>query len=129
MAAAVLAIRNRKRKGGDDDDGFDMDDVIPANTCSGSRLPGQDTVKRLYLHPAVQGGVAAMIVINFFCTLLEKEIDPFDFQSQQFPLVWQAIDHFFTWCFVAELLMNMWGHWLCEFYRSGCARAPRNAAG
>ena len=136
MAALVMRIRERTRQhrkkrpsltdDGENDSPFgEVGDTFKKNaaaagrTCDGT-LYGQAAVRRLYANQYVQLTVAAMIVVNFLCTVAEKEVDPFSRDRQRFPTVWIVIDHGFTWCFVVELLLNIYGNWLCEFWHSGC---------
>jgi hypothetical protein len=77
----------------------------------------QSTVKKFYQHGAVQGTVAAIIMSNFVVTILEKEYDPSTVQLYK-PL-WVALDDIFNSIFLVELIINMYGSWLCEFWKNG----------
>jgi hypothetical protein len=92
-----------------------------ASSCSAceNRLPHQEAVREFYQRGWVQGLVAVLIVGNFIVTVIEKEIDPFEPELQYYEAAWSTIDHIFTWAFVVELLVNMYGSWLCAFWYSG----------
>ena len=83
------------------------------------KLPGQATLLKWYEWHVIQISVAMIIVLNFFCTIAEKEIDPFERDLQQFPQLWVGLDWMFTSLFVFELLVNMYASWLMKFWRSG----------
>ena len=83
------------------------------------KLPGQDTLLKWYEWHVIQISVAMIIVLNFFCTIAEKEVDPFERDLQQFPQLWVGLDWMFTSLFVFELLVNMYASWLMKFWRSG----------
>jgi len=83
-------------------------------------LPFQKVVREVYHSNNVQIFVAVLITTNFLCTIAEKEIDPFPDDIKQFATVWFIIDQVFTWCFVVELIANMYGAaFSCNFWNSG----------
>ena len=49
------------------------------------KLPGQATLLKWYEWHVIQISVAIIIVLNFFVTIAEKEVDPFERELQQFP--------------------------------------------
>ena len=84
-----------------------------------SWLPYREVVLRFYQTQTVQFFVAAVILINFFAIVIEKEIDPYESDYQRFFSTWQAIDDVCNIIFLVELLVNMYGSYFCAFWRSG----------
>ena len=82
-------------------------------------MPLQSTVRKFYSHNYVQGAVASVIIGNFIVTILEKEIDPYSADLQVYRVEWQALDDIFNSIFLIELLINMYGSWLCGFWKNG----------
>jgi len=72
-------------------------------------------VRSLYNGTKSQVTVAVLIMINFVCNVLEKELDP---QGVEFPQVWRAMEHSFNAIFLLELLINAYAHWLRLFWCS-----------
>ena len=70
-------------------------------------LPHQSQVRQAYNNHYVQLFVAGLICTNFVVSILEKEVDPFERELQQFPQLWVGLDWMFTSLFVFELLVNM----------------------
>lgn len=71
---------------------------------------------KIYLDPRVQWSVAGLIGGNFLANVFEKSIDP---TGEQFPTPWYILDLFFNIAFFIELMLNMYGFWLCRFWKSG----------
>ena len=80
-----------------------------------SWLPYREVVLRFYQTQTVQFFVAAVILINFFAIVIEKEIDPYESDYQRFFSTWQAIDDVCNIIFLVELLVNMYGSWWRPF--------------
>lgn len=99
------------------------DDIATASIADDpggdDHLPRQKMVRDLYHRNVTQIAVASLIMTNFVCTIVEKEVDPFPDEVKQFRSLWQTLDQVFTWAFVVELAMNMYGHAWCKFWRSG----------
>jgi hypothetical protein len=77
------------------------------------RLPtwrGHEWAAQAYHHPKVQATVAAMIIINFMVTIVEKEIDAFPPDLQHNRSTWVTLDRLFTVIFGAELVLNVWSN-------------------
>ena len=83
------------------------------------KLPYQAAVRTAYERGATQGLVAVLIVANFIVTVIEKEIDPYAEDLQFHRRAWFLLDQLFTWAFVVELLINIYGSWMCAFWQSG----------
>eukprot|EP00931_Biecheleriopsis_adriatica_P038233 TRINITY_DN21921_c0_g1_i1.p1 TRINITY_DN21921_c0_g1~~TRINITY_DN21921_c0_g1_i1.p1 ORF type:complete len:464 (+),score=86.05 TRINITY_DN21921_c0_g1_i1:148-1539(+) len=81
------------------------------------KLPFQDNVLRMYNHPIAQQLVAGLIVLNFFSTVTEKEIDP-PF-GEGYISVWQVLEDVFNVLFLIELLCNFYGGFPIKFWESG----------
>ena len=96
-----------------------LDKGGPVEPDGGSILPGQAAVRHVYQLGVTQALVAVLIMTNFLCTIIEKEIDPYSPDLQFHSPTWFLIDQVFTWCFVIELAVNMYGSWFAAFWRSG----------
>lgn len=71
---------------------------------------------RFYQKQHVQYTIAALILLNFVCNIVESQVDPFgDF----YPQVWQTIEDVFNIIFLIELLINGYAHWFVKFWISG----------
>lgn len=79
-------------------------------------LPKQEAVEKWYNSVAVQVGVAVVIAANFLCNIVEKQIDPFGDEHDD---VFGIFEHIFNLLFTIELFINMYAHFLCEFFQSG----------
>ena len=66
-----------------------------------------------YESTSTQVFVAVLIVLNFLCNVVEKEIDP---HSAYFRLTWRVFEHSFNGIFLVELLINMYARWLRRFW-------------
>jgi hypothetical protein len=91
---------------------------ISCKKCDGA-LPHQEYVREVYNLPQCQILVALVIVANFVVSMVEKEIDPYPEELQFYHPTWFALDQIFTWTFLLELFVNMYGSWFCAFWRSG----------
>eukprot|EP00929_Paragymnodinium_shiwhaense_P063220 TRINITY_DN3159_c0_g1_i1.p1 TRINITY_DN3159_c0_g1~~TRINITY_DN3159_c0_g1_i1.p1 ORF type:complete len:405 (-),score=98.03 TRINITY_DN3159_c0_g1_i1:61-1275(-) len=76
----------------------------------------QADARRFYDALWVQLFVASLIVGNFLMFIVAKQIDPFE---KKYGDIWLTIDLFFNTIFTLELLVNMYGNWLCGFWKSG----------
>ena len=83
------------------------------------KLPYQSAVRTVYQRGATQSLVAVLIVANFIVTVVEKEIDPYAEDLQFHRRAWFLLDQLFTWAFLVELLVNIYGSWMCAFWQSG----------
>jgi hypothetical protein len=79
----------------------------------------QHTVFRYYYHAYTQWTVAFFITSNFLCTILEKEIDPYSPEQQQYRETWESLDVTFNCIFLAELLVNLYGSFFWAFWKRG----------
>eukprot|EP00930_Biecheleria_cincta_P041139 TRINITY_DN28176_c0_g2_i1.p1 TRINITY_DN28176_c0_g2~~TRINITY_DN28176_c0_g2_i1.p1 ORF type:complete len:410 (-),score=78.04 TRINITY_DN28176_c0_g2_i1:261-1490(-) len=70
----------------------------------------------IYKDSRVQWSVAGLIGGNFLANVVEKSIDP---TGTQYTVAWDVLDMFFNLAFLVELILNMYGFWLCRFWRSG----------
>jgi len=75
----------------------------------------QPEVKAWYSSTRVQVNVAVLIMINFVCNVLEKELDP---HGTKYKSTWRAMEHSFNAIFLLELLINGYGNWLRDFWCS-----------
>lgn len=76
----------------------------------------QRRAAELYLDLKVQMFVAGLIGGNFMCNIAEEWIDP---SGLKHSTVWEVLDYFFNVLFFVELLLNMYGFWLRQFWKSG----------
>jgi hypothetical protein len=79
-------------------------------------LPHQQKVANLYNGDVVQIGVAVLIGANFLTNMIEKELDPMGITHVEGFAVFEM---FYNIVFTVELAVNLYGHWFCEFWRSG----------
>lgn len=70
----------------------------------------------LYTDTRVQWSVAGLIGGNFLANVIEKAVDP---TGEQHTIAWDILDMFFNLAFLVELILNMYGFWLCRFWKSG----------
>jgi hypothetical protein len=75
----------------------------------------QPQAEKLYLDIKIQLFVASLIVTNFLTFIISKQIDP---TESKYASVWKNLDLFYNTIFLGELLLNMYGSWLCRFWRS-----------
>jgi len=118
-AAAVAAKRNRQKRAAE----VEVAKPKPRNkrqACCDKvyalRLPGQEKAKFIYEHAKCQKFVAVLIMLNFLCTIVEKELDP-PMGAKYFE-VWLGIGDFFNYIFLCELAINYYGHAPLQFFES-----------
>merc|ERR1719419_829703 len=83
----------------------------------GRSLPFQKTVKHFYLLRSVQILVAILIFMNFITSAVEKQLLPEP--NSPGDRTFLAFEYFYVYAFLVELLVNMYGHYFWEFWRSG----------
>lgn len=79
-------------------------------------LPKQQEVADFYNRISIQVGVAGLIGANFLTNIVEKEVDP---KGVDYVEIFEALNLFYNIAFTIELAINIYGHWWCEFWRSG----------
>jgi len=72
----------------------------------------QPEAKAWYAGTRVQISVAVLIMINFMCNVLEKELDP---HGLKYKSTWRAMEHTFNAIFLLELIINAYGNWFRDF--------------
>jgi hypothetical protein len=75
----------------------------------------QPQAEVIYQDIKIQLFVASLIVTNFLTFMISKQIDP---AEQKYSSVWAGLDLFYNAIFLLELLLNMYGSWLCVFWSS-----------
>jgi voltage-gated sodium channel len=80
-------------------------------------LPYQKAVKDFYLHRTVQILVAFVIFMNFITAAMQAEIQPD--KNSRADKAFRAMEWFYVYAFLIELIMNMYGHYFWAFWRSG----------
>jgi len=83
----------------------------------GRSLPFQQAVKNFYLLRSVQILVAILIFMNFITSAVEKQLLPEP--NSPGDNTFLAFEYFYVYAFLVELLVNMYGHYFWEFWRSG----------
>jgi len=73
----------------------------------------QPQVRGFYESPRTQMAVAALIMLNFLCNIVEKEVDPQGIHGKP---TWRVFEHVFNAIFLLELLINSYGRWLRDFW-------------
>jgi len=126
MAAAIIAIRrrNRQRKPKQQEE---EDEEPPewakrcwcwvwfwSKTNLDEKFWSKQPAARKYYAKA-QPLVAALIMGNFLCNMVEKQIDP---ASVKFGHIFFPFEAFFNVAFLIELLFNMYAHWFWKFVKS-----------
>ena len=72
-------------------------------------LPYNDVVAAVYNLKGVQIFIALVILVNFLCIILEKEVDPYPKENQLSHATWYGIDSVCNVIFLIELLVNLYG--------------------
>jgi len=80
-------------------------------------LPYQKEIKSFYLRHSIQMLVAVIILMNFITAAIQTEILPK--KNSQADRIFVALEYFYLYAFLIELLINMYGHYLWEFWWSG----------
>jgi len=80
-------------------------------------LPFQKEVRHFYLRRSIQILVAAVIFLNFLTSAISAQLLPEDDSGEY--NTFMAFEWFYCYAFLVELLINMWGHWWWEFWKSG----------
>lgn len=80
-------------------------------------LPYQKAVKDFYLRRSIQILVAFIILMNFVTAAIQAEILPERHSSAD--TAFRALEWFYVYAFLIELIMNMYGHYWWAFWKSG----------
>jgi len=80
-------------------------------------LPYQKEVKDFYLKHSIQILVALIIFMNFVTAAVQAQILPEEDTAASD--VFMGFEWFYVYAFLVELLINMYGHFFWEFWRSG----------
>jgi len=91
--------------------------VFGSHFKCGAPLRRQEDVRAFYASAGIQKFVAGLIVLNFLINVLEKEIDPP--KGEKFPIAWMILEDLFNVIFLIELVVNFYGTWFWEFWKSG----------
>jgi len=81
------------------------------------QLPHQKFMKDSYLLNSVQYGVAGLIFANFIVSAAEAQVLATEGSMEDD--IFKVFDFFFTIIFTVEVLWNLYGHFLLEFWESG----------
>ena len=81
-------------------------------------LPYQQGVKEFYTSTNIQVLVAIIITANFVVTIVEKEVDPYPKDNQQYAGLWRMLSIMFNILFLVELIVNFYGHYFLEFWKN-----------
>jgi len=129
MAAAFMALKKAREKLSRRQHEDGAEDEGPSERSRSTRssqvekapapdlLPHQSAVLAFYTHAYVQIPVALAIVANFIVIIVEKEIDPYPPEYQLYATFWENMDWMFNFIFLAELLLNMYGKFMRNFWR------------
>jgi len=80
-------------------------------------LPYQPEVKAFYLRHSIQILVALIIFLNFLTSAIRAQVLPEKNTTGE--SVFRAFEWFYVYAFLIELVINMYGHYWWEFWRSG----------
>jgi len=89
----------------------------PNDLLNRGTLPYQKQVKEFYLRRSIQVFVAVIIFMNFLTAAIQAEILPE--KNSGADQAFRSLEWFYVYAFFIELLMNMYGHYWWEFWRSG----------
>ena len=81
-------------------------------------LPYRKGVKQFYQGRLTQMVVSVVILFNFVSNIVQKEIDPYAPEAQQYAQTWQNIDDVCAILFMVELVINLYGSFFRPFFRS-----------
>lgn len=97
-------------------------DAMPVKSAPPPRPPGvgfwkyQDKAESIYNHIFLQVSVAGLIGLNFLCNIVQAQVDPMQNKHND---IFGVFEWFFNIAFLLELILNMYGSWLCRFWKSG----------
>jgi len=80
-------------------------------------LPLQKAIKDFYLHRSIQILVAFIIFMNFVTAAIQAEILPE--KNSRAEKAFRALEWFYVYAFLIELILNMYGHYFWAFWKSG----------
>jgi len=80
-------------------------------------LPYQREVRWFYLLPRIQILVAVVILLNFATAAAQAQILPE--KNSPNSQIFLTFEYFYVYLFLVELVINLYGHWWCAFWRSG----------
>jgi len=75
----------------------------------------QPLAQQYYALPKAQAFVAGLIMGNFVCNIIEKQIDP---GSTIYTPQFTVLETFFNVAFLVELIVNLYAHWFWKFVKS-----------
>jgi len=84
-------------------------------------LPHQNEVKGFYDRKAIQIFVAGLIILNFFVSAIEAQmfpLEPIPGKDDAAILAFTISEYFFAYVFLIELLVNFYGNYFWEFWKS-----------
>lgn len=97
-------------------------DVVESQRTSGF-WKYKSACRRVYSMFVVQVVVATMIIANFMTNIAEKQVWPSGNPNvpggTRYKHVFGGFELFYNVSFTAELIVNMYAHWLFEFWSSG----------
>jgi len=79
-------------------------------------LPYQKEIKYFYLRHSIQILVAVVILMNFITAAIQAQILPEE--NSPTDRIFLAFEYFYVYAFLIELMINMYGHYLWEFWKS-----------
>merc|ERR1719461_2194892 len=84
-------------------------------------LPHQNEVKDFYDRKAIQIFVAGLIILNFFVSAIEAQmfpLEPTPGKDDAAILAFTIGEYFFAYVFLIELLVNFYGNYFWDFWKS-----------
>lgn len=84
-------------------------------------LPHQNEVKGFYDRKAIQIFVAGLIILNFFVSAIEAQmfpLEPIPGKDDAAIMAFTISEYFFAYVFLIELLVNFYGNYFWEFWKS-----------
>jgi len=81
-------------------------------------LPLQNEVKEFYETKNVQIFWASLIILNFFISAIDSQMLPEKNNAKVAISIFLASEYFFAYVFLFELIVNFYGRFFCEFWKS-----------
>jgi hypothetical protein len=81
-------------------------------------LPGQMAVLEMYHGNVCQLGVAVLIFLNFIISAIEAQIMITEEDIEQHEGAFKVFEWTFNLLFGVELIINIYAHWFCPFWKS-----------
>jgi len=82
------------------------------------KLPYQNQIKQFYDKKSIQIFVAFLILLNFLISAINSQLLPETGRDDIALFIFEACEWFFAYAFLIELMVNFYGSYFWEFWRS-----------